>query len=58
MKRNAVIALANIGSQEALDILRQHRDIHMGKLAEYIAWAIKRVEQQVGPPNEPEANVT
>ena len=48
MKRNAVIALASIGSQEALDILRQYRDMHTGKFAEYIAWAIQRVEQKIG----------
>jgi len=46
MKRNAVIALANIGNPEALDILRQHRDTHTGILAEYTAWAIQRVEQR------------
>jgi epoxyqueuosine reductase len=57
MKRNAVIALANIGSQEALDILRQHRDIHAGKLAEYLAWAIQRIEQQPGTATRPDARV-
>ena len=58
MKRNAIIALANIGNPEALDILRRHRDMHTGKLAEYIAWAIQRVEQQLGTGNKPDAGGT
>ena len=43
MKRNAVIALANIGTVEAMDVLRQYRDIEAGEIGEYIAWAIDRV---------------
>jgi len=46
MKRNAVIALANIGTPDALEVLCQHRDKHPGKLAEYISWAIQRVKQR------------
>ena len=43
MQRNAVIALANIGTEQAMDILLQYRDIATGDLGEYIAWAIDRV---------------
>jgi len=42
MQRNAVIALANIGTDEAVDILLQHKDICTGKLSEYIARALDR----------------
>ena len=47
MQRNAVIALANIGTGEALDILRHDKDIDTGKLGEYIAWAIDRVAKRM-----------
>jgi len=40
MQRNAVIALANIGTGEAMHILRHYKEIGTGKLDEYIAWAI------------------
>jgi epoxyqueuosine reductase len=41
MKRNAIIALANIGTAEALEFLRYYKDIDAGKLGEYIAWAFR-----------------
>jgi epoxyqueuosine reductase QueG len=41
MKRNAIIALANIGTAEALEFLRHYKDIDAGKLGEYIAWAFR-----------------
>ena len=54
MQRNAVIALANIGTGEAMDILRHYRDIDMDtdtdtdtkKLGEYFAWAIDRATEK------------
>ena len=46
MKRNAVIALANIGTGEAMDILRRYKDIDTGKLGEYIAWALDRAAER------------
>jgi epoxyqueuosine reductase len=46
MQRNAVVALANIGTEEAMGILRHYRDIDTGKLAEYLAWAIDRVVER------------
>ena len=46
MKRNAIIALANIGTPEALHVLRCYKDMEAGKLGEYIAWAIDRVEKR------------
>ena len=42
MQRNAIIALANIGTEEAVEILLQHKDICTGKLSEYTAWALDR----------------
>jgi epoxyqueuosine reductase len=53
MKRNAVIALANIGTGEAMDILRHYKDIATGQLAEYIDWAIGRIAKQTGRHNKP-----
>ncbi len=55
MKRNAVIALANIGTAEAMEILRRHKDIDTGELGEYIAWAIGRVTKRMGKPDTPAA---
>jgi len=51
MKRNAVIALANIGTAEVLEFLRHYKDIDMGKLGQYIAWALDRTSM----PNKPDA---
>jgi epoxyqueuosine reductase len=48
MQRNAVIALANIGTVEALDMLRHYQDIDMGQLGEYIAWAIDQAVKRTG----------
>ena len=47
MQRNAIIALANIGSEEALDLLRDYADMGKGNLAEYAAWAFKRIEKRL-----------
>jgi len=47
MQRNSVIALANIGTAEALDMLRQCRDMNAGQLGEYAEWAIGRIEKRV-----------
>jgi epoxyqueuosine reductase len=44
MQRNAVIALANIGTEEAMDTLRRYKEIDTGRLREYIAWAIDKIE--------------
>ncbi len=55
MKRNAVIALANIGTEEAMDILRHYKDIDTGKLGQYIAWAIGRAAKRTERHNKPDA---
>ena len=55
MQRNAVIALANIGAEEAMDILRHYKAIDTGKLGEYIAWAIDRVAERTAKHNKPDA---
>lgn len=46
MQRNAVIALANIGSRKAADLLRQCKGIVAGRNNEYLAWAIARLTKQ------------
>jgi epoxyqueuosine reductase len=46
MQRNAVLALANIGTQEAMDILQSYRDTHPGNLDETISWAIDRIAEK------------
>jgi len=56
MQRNAIIALANIGTTEAIDILRYYEDIDMGRLGEYIAWAIDRVAERAGRDRKPDAS--
>jgi epoxyqueuosine reductase len=48
MRRNAVIALGNIGTTEAMEILPHYKDIDTGKLSEYIAWAIHRITDRTG----------
>ena len=42
VKRNAVIALANIGTEDAMEILQHYKDVDTGELSEYILWAIHR----------------
>jgi epoxyqueuosine reductase len=51
VKRNAVIALANIGTEEAMNTLRHYKDTDKGKLGEYVTWAIYRIEQKVNRHN-------
>ncbi|MBN2129824.1 MAG: epoxyqueuosine reductase [Sedimentisphaerales bacterium] len=46
MQRNAAIALANIGTAEALDMLRNHKDMDAREPNQYIAWAIDRISQR------------
>jgi len=48
MKRNAVIALGNIGTKEALDVLLHCRDRDTGELGQYFSWAIDRVTKRMG----------
>ena len=55
MQRNAIVALANIGTEEAMDILRHYKDIDPGKLGEYIAWAIDRVAKRTKGHSKPDA---
>lgn len=55
MQRNAIIALANIGTEEAMDLLRHHKDICTGSLAEYVAWAIDRAAKRTKRHSTPEA---
>jgi len=55
MRRNAVIALANIGTAEAMDILRRHKGTGTGKLDEYIAWAVDLVAKRTGRHDKPDA---
>jgi epoxyqueuosine reductase len=46
MVRNAIIALANIGTPEAIEILRRNENLHTKSLGEYIAWAIDRIAKR------------
>lgn len=48
MQRNAVIALANIGTEEAMDTLKHYKDVDTGTLSEYLVWAIDRVAERRG----------
>jgi epoxyqueuosine reductase len=45
LKRNAINALANIRTKEAIDILERHKDVFNGKLSSYIMEEIKRVDK-------------
>ena len=47
MQRNAVIALANIGTEKAMDVLRQWRDMDAGYLGEYAEWGIDLIEKKM-----------
>lgn len=47
MQRNAVIALANIGTEQAMDILMGYRGSATGELGEYVARAIDRVAMRM-----------
>ena len=47
MQRNAVIALANIGTERAKDILQQCPDVNAGHLGEYAEWAIDLIEERM-----------
>jgi epoxyqueuosine reductase len=55
MQRNAVTALANIGTGEAMDILRRYKGTGTGRLDEYIAWAVDRAAKRSGERGKPEA---
>ena len=55
MQRNAVIALGDIGTGEAMDILRHYKGIGTGKLDEYIAWAVDLAAKRTGRDSKPEA---
>ncbi|NQV33013.1 MAG: epoxyqueuosine reductase [Phycisphaeraceae bacterium] len=57
MQRNAVIALANIGTAQARDILLGYRDIATGDLGESIAWAIDRVAVRLEAHDKPDSGV-
>ena len=52
MRRNAIIALANIGTEEAMAVLQRHKRTDSGRLAEYFAWAIDRVTKKMGQRNQ------
>lgn len=52
MQRNAVIALANVGTEQALDVLREYRRRHTGRLEAYIDWAVDRITQRMEEQNE------
>ena len=54
MKRNAIIALGNIGTRQAMDVLQHYRDINTGNLSEYIEWAIARIAKRTDRPIRPE----
>ena len=55
MQRNAVIALANIGTEEAMEILRHYKDVDTGKLGKYLAWAMDRVAKRMERHNKLDA---
>lgn len=55
MQRNAAIALANIGTAEAMEILRHYKNMNTGKLDQYIAWAIDRIAQRTKRQYKPDA---
>jgi epoxyqueuosine reductase len=55
MHRNAIIALANIGGAEALDMLQRYRTIAPEELDAYFAWAISRIAKTMGEHNRPTA---
>lgn len=46
MQRNAVIALGNIGTDAALNVLRRHRDTTTPGLREYVAEAMVRIQER------------
>lgn len=48
MQRNAVIALGNARTEQAMDILRRYRDRHTGPLDTYIVWAMDRIAKRIG----------
>ena len=52
MRRNAIIALANIGTEEAMAVLQRHKRTDSGGLAEYFAWAIDRVTKKMEQRNQ------
>jgi len=56
MQRNAIIALANVGTAEAMEILRRYKGIDTGELGEYMAWAIDRVTKRMGRHNKPDVD--
>jgi len=46
LKRNAIIALANIGTKEAIYILEHHKELNNGKLGKFIVQEIDRVAKR------------
>ena len=46
MQRNAVIALANIGTAEAMDLIARFENNDDDRLDEYVSWAIDRAAQR------------
>ena len=54
MQRNAVIALSNIGTDAALDILRSYRDKAKPGMREYVAEAIVRMAERQERHNKPD----
>ncbi|UCC99228.1 MAG: epoxyqueuosine reductase [Phycisphaerales bacterium] len=58
MQRNAVIALANIGTEQAWHILRHYKDVDTGKLGEYLAWAIDQIAERIGIQNKLDSGST
>jgi len=55
MVRNAIIALSNIGTPEAIEILRRYEDLHTEPFDGYIAWAIERITKKVQGDRQPDA---
>ena len=58
MTRNAVIALANIGTAEAMEILRHHQDMGTDDLGEYVPWAMDRIKKNMKKHDPPNAGNT
>lgn len=52
MQRNAAIALANSGTPEALEVLRQASDMELGALRPIVTWALDCVAKRM-PHSEP-----
>lgn len=48
MQRNAIIALANIGTDGAIDIIRRYEGTNTGRLGHYRAWALDQAKPKTG----------